>query len=255
MSVLVTGGLGFIGIHLVTALKQLGYEVDIIDLKTDSDITEPLPRKDYEIIYHLAAKKSVSSSELYPAKFIHNNIYGTLNLAKAYPDARFINISSSSVNDVKSVYGFTKLCAETALEAFHDNYLNVRLYNVFGEGQHASSGALIPSLLRYKRIGQPPVIYGDGEQKRDFTYVGDVVQNLINISNMPLKGVYHLGYGSSISVNDIIELIYGKMPLIDYRPSRQFDIVDSCSQTKMKEFHGRIAGLQRTIDWFEKESN
>ena len=171
--VLVTGGGGFIGGHFKRLIEN-DFEVTNYDLKEEWDIRQSLPYAEFDYVVHFAAKRNVSESELYPKDYIDTNCWGTLNLLRSYSDARFINISSSSVNDVRSVYGATKQFAEAMVNRC-ENSLNIRLYNVFGEHQPIESGAVLTNFIKAKQNKEVPIVYGSGHQKRDFTYVGDVV--------------------------------------------------------------------------------
>ena len=206
---------------------------------------------EFDYVVHFAAKRNVSESELYPKDYIDTNCWGTLNLLKYYAGTRFINISSSSVNDVKSVYGATKQFAESMANR-GENSLNIRLYNVFGESQPLESGAVLTNFINAKRNGEPPIIYGSGDQKRDFTYVGDVVESILHAMISKETGTVHFGYGYSISVMDILLEVYGEIPKCIHKPTRGFEIKNSVSPTPLPIIkYGRSEGLKRTIKWYE----
>jgi len=250
VEVLVTGHRGFIGNHLIEELIKKDYTIYGLDLP-EGDIRLELPKHRFSYIYHLAAKKSVPLSEKIPYEFVTTNCWGTLNLLRSYPNSRFINISSSSANENKSIYGMTKSFGEMYANKF-EHAISVRLYNVFGEGQPVESGALIPSLCMARILKENPVVYGDGEQRRDFTYVKDVVKSIV-YAGEKLYNVNHVhfGYGISISVNDLVSTI---CPLLnpEYLPSRSFDIVNSCSINKLPVIeYGRELGIKRTVEWYE----
>jgi len=245
--VLITGHKGFIGSHL----KKLIPDAKGMDLWDGDDILMHLPKKKFTHVFHLAASRSVPIGEKYPKNFIDNNCWGTCRIMRAYPDARIINISSSSVNDVKSIYGATKAFGEL-MGNMHKNWLNVRLYNVFGEGQPFESGAVVPSFIKSKlKPLEVPVVNGDGKQKRDFTYVGDVVLNLRDLMFKSKKtGTIHLGYRTQMSVIELLIRICGNVAYIQ-KPARSFDIRNSKSPSLMKVYYGREKGLRRTIEWYE----
>lgn len=244
----VTGGSGFIGTHLCRELIKLGHKVLNIDRQTGYDITEELPEEKFDIIFHLAAKHHIPTGERLPREFIDTNIWGTVNLIRKYPNSRIILASSSAANEIKSVYGLTKKACEISGN-LHKNFLSVRFYNVFGDGQTLELSPAIAKFVNCFINKLDLTIYGDGEQKRDFTYVGDLVPALINVAFSDRKGIAHLGYGEPVSVNKMIELIYGSMPKITYLPARTEDILFSKSPESIPAIIGREEGLRRTIKW------
>jgi len=152
-----------------------------------------------EVIYHQAALASVQRSIQWPAEVNAVNIEGTLEVLEAARRAgarRVVFAGSSSVYgnaaDLPkheeqrpvplSPYAVTKLAGEEYMRVFHQVYgletVTLRYFNVFGPRQTADSeySAVIPIFLSQLKRGERPVIYGDGEQSRDFTYVGDVVE-------------------------------------------------------------------------------
>jgi len=247
--VLITGGAGFIG----TNLRKLYPDADIFDHKNGDEICGKLPDKEYDQIFHLAAKHHIPTCEIEMEECIRTNCYGTLNLIKKYPNARILVAASSSANEIKSVYGASKAFKEI-IAPLHKNYLAVKLYNVFGEHQRLEGGAVTPKLIHHMLTKKPLQINGDGTQFRDFTYVGDVVENLKILMDSELRGVTHLGHGEPIMLNHYIEMIYGEMPMdIEYLPKKEIDILWSKAPTPCRKFYGREEGIRRTIEWFKKE--
>ena len=245
--VLITGGAGFIG----TNLRELYPDADVLD-KPEHDICDSLPDKPYTHIFHLAAKHHIPTCEKEPEETIRVNCWGTMNLIKTYPNARILVMASSSSNEMKSVYGATKAFIEL-IAPLHKNYLAVKLYNVFGPHQRLEGGAVTPKLINSMLRKEPLKINGDGTQFRDFTYVGDVVNNLKELMESDLKGVTHLGHGEPIMLNHYIELIYGEMPNIEYTDHNPIDILWSKAPKPCKKWYGREEGMKRTIEWFKKE--
>lgn len=245
--ILITGHLGFIGTHLHNLIP----EAEGVDIKEGDDICEELPDTKYTHVFHLAASKSVAKGEIQARGYIINNCWGTVNLLKKYPDARFINVSSSAANECKSVYGMTKYFSELAGNN-HKNCLNVRLYNVFGEGQTQEHGAVVPAFINASLCDTKPYIYGDGSQSRDFTYVGDVVHELRRLMFATKDtGLSHVGYGNSMTVLDLCHRICGQNAEIDFLQKRSFDIEFSCAMSPMMMTYGREEGLKRTIEWWK----
>ncbi len=249
--VLITGGSGFIG----TNLRKLYPDADVLDLTKGQDICGELPDVPYTHIFHLAAKHHIDTCEKEAQICIRTNCWGTVNLLKTYPNARIIIAASSSGNEVKSVYGLSKKFCELAV-ALHKNCLAVKFYNVFGEHQKLEGGAVTPKLIHHMLTKKPLQIKGDGTQARDFTYVGDLVENLRLLMNSNKVGISDLGYGETILLNHYIEMIYGEMPMdIDYLPANALDILRSESPERCRQFYGRKEGIKRTIEWFKKEHN
>lgn len=252
MKVLITGGAGFIGKHLL----NMEHGAHSWDLKDKRNVLDLVGDEGYTHIFHCAASKSVPVGEVEYQQFIENNCVMAVHLAKRFPKARIVNLSSSATNQIKSIYGMTKAFCEL-MANIHPNWLNVRLYNVFGEGQLWESGAVVPRFVTAFHRNESPHVYGNGEQERDLTYVGDVVANLHDLMfSSDKRGVCHLGYGEPISLNKLIENIWGTFPKVKYLPRREYDIVNSCSPTKMpRVIYGREEGLKRTIDWMRHEAS
>lgn len=254
VKVLITGYRGFIGSHL----KELLPEANGIDLKDGNDILIFQHFDQYDYIFHLAAKRGVAEGETDPKNYIMTNCWGSLRVFnRAKPTCKIINISSSSSEEAKSVYGATKKFVELIARKF-PNVITVRPYNVFGEGQPLESGAVVPQFINSLLTREVPVIYGSGEQKRDFTYVGDLVEYLkwLMFECKDLEGekdsndIIHAGYGSSISVLELLESIYGYLPERLHKDSRGFEIIDSQSPMGIPIVYGRQDGLRRTIEWW-----
>lgn len=250
--ILITGNRGFIGSHLHELFpKAIGWDLEN-DTEPQEDITERLPEINFTHIFHLAAYKSVSRGEMYPRGYISNNCWGTVNLLKNYPHARIINVSSSAANECKSIYGMTKYFTELAGNQ-HKNCLNVRLYNVFGERQTMEYAPVVPNFIHASLMGSRPVIFGDGSQTRDLTYVGDVVEELKRLMFATKDtGLSHVGYANPISILDLCHRICGNHADIHFLPKRSFDIENSCAVSPMHITYGREIGLKRTISWWKE---
>lgn len=248
--ILITGSRGFIGSHLMALFPgATGWDLEN-EVDPQEDITEHLPEGNFTHIFHLAAHKSVPRGEVFPRAFINTNCWGTLNLIKTYPKARILNVSSSAANECKSIYGITKYFSELVGNT-HRNCLNVRLYNVFGEGQTIESGAVVPQFIKHRRFKDKPMIYGDGRQARDFTYVGDVVEELGRLMfATDYTGLSHVGCSNPMTVLELCQRICGNVE-IDFRPKRSYDIEYSCAPMPMIMTYGREEGLKRTIAWWE----
>lgn len=215
MRILVTGGAGFIGSHVVEYYAAKGHGVRVLDnLSTglrenlpasaefvEGDIRDPrdcmIACDEAEVVFHLAALGSVPRSVADPATTFACNALGTLNMLVAARDARvgrFVYAASSSayggadgplvegmVPSPRSPYAASKLAGEHLCKAFWHSYglrmISLRFFNVFGPRQRPDGpyAAVIPKWADAMLRGRRPVVHGSGHQTRDFTYVENVV--------------------------------------------------------------------------------
>lgn len=271
--VLVTGGAGFIGSHLVRALLERGDDVRILDnfstgnrgnlagVDGDIQIVEGELRsyervqnavRGQEFVFHQGALPSVPRSVQDPLTTGAVNVEGTLNVLLASRDEgvrRLVFASSSSVYgsqaslplkesakpDPISPYGVAKLAAERYCVSFSRVYpietIALRYFNVFGPQQDPRSeyAAVVPRFITEVMAGRPVPIYGDGEQRRDFTYIANIVDaNLRAAETADSNGeVLNIATGRSVSVNelaDTIGAVLGREVERDYRPARPGEI-------------------------------
>ena len=242
--------------------------------------------KGADYIIHLAARTSVPRSVQNPLETNSVNIDGTLNVLVAARDAkvrRFVYAASSSAYGETptlpktetmqpapiSPYGVTKYVGEIYAQVFGRVYglenASVRFFNVFGPRQDPTSqysGVLSRFMLAVIE-GKQPVIYGDGEQSRDFTYIDNIVDETLRACEA--KGasgmVFNGGTGARITLNEVLKLlekISGKKIEAKYDPPRTGDIRDS--QADVSLAHKVLGyqplvhfeeGLRRTWDWYK----
>ena len=300
--VVVTGGLGFIGSHLVETLCKEN-EVIIIDnestgklenikhLELDNisldlgDITQIDLKNTFEgcdYVFHHAALASVPASVADPIHCNLVNVTGTLKVLLAARDAevqKVIFASSSAVYGDNeellihenaplkptSPYSVSKIAGEMYCQNFTDIYglstISLRYFNVFGPRQDPNSqyAAVIPKFIEALHNDEQPIIYGDGEQTRDFIYVKDVVRANILAAESDVTGVFNVASGKSITINQLMQIIVQVMgkdlnPL--YAESRPGDIKHSSADiTQAKSFGFSNPskfneGLMETIDSF-----
>jgi UDP-glucose 4-epimerase len=239
----VTGGAGFIGSHVVDALLARGDEVHVVDsLATgrrenvdaaatlhEHDVREPLgPLFDElrpDAVVHLAAQADVGTSVADPVLDAEVNVLGTLNVLEA-ARAQGVQVVFSSTGGAiygecdrparedderrpLSPYGTSKLAAEAYFatwNALHGaGHVVLRFGNVYGPRQLPKlEGGVVAIFLDRLRAGEGVTIYGDGEQVRDFVYVGDVVDAVL-ASLGHGGGVFNVGTGTPTSVNELFE--------------------------------------------------
>lgn len=261
-NILVTGGAGFIGSHLVESLLERGNYVIALDCFDDyyngkdkniqnclanpsfklvkGDIldydTLLAAMNDVDVVFHLAAQPGVRFSLQNPWKTTRINVYGTLNVllaAKKSQVEKVVFASSSSVYGVPqylpcdekhptkpiSPYGASKLAAEIYCHAFLRIFslpiTILRYHTVYGPRQR-------PDMAIYKFTdslihGLAPLIYGDGNQTRDFTFVLDAVEGTILAaeSEDSVGETFNIGTGSQVSVNHVVELMKKLMNRVD----------------------------------------
>jgi UDP-glucose 4-epimerase len=233
---LVTGGCGFIGKRLVSALEETGDDVQIIDIIAGSSILGRL-RFDADVIYHLAAVSNVERAEAFPHHAFGVNVLGTLNVLEQAKGAPVVFASSAAVyGDQKgplressplspvNVYGATKAAAELFCMSFPKVAI-LRLFNVYGPGGRG--------VVDRAKAGSR-TIYGSGEQTRDFVHVDDVVSAMIAARGH--KGFFNVGTGVSTRIKDIV-----RRPV--FAPARRGDVQHSLAWTKKTE---RILGWKST---------
>lgn len=238
-----------------------------------------------EYVLHLAARTSVPRSVKDPIDTNRINIDGTLNVLVAARDAKVKRIvfaaSSSAYGETPSLpkletmqpqpispYGVTKYVGELYAQTFGRCYgvenVSLRYFNIFGPRQDPSSpysGVLAKFCTAFIEDTQP-VIFGDGEQTRDFTYVENAVHaNLLACEAPTVSGkVFNIGVGARLSLNQTVELlnkISGKRLEVKYDPPRDGDIRDSQADiSQAREFLGYDPqvgfeeGLRRTLEWY-----
>jgi len=240
-----------------------------------------------DFVFHQAAVTSVPLSIKDPEKTNLVNILGTLNILLAAREQgvnKVIYASSSSVygdtpvlpkvEDMKpnpqSPYAVTKLTGEYYCQVFQQVYdvptVCLRYFNVYGPRQNPDSeySAVIPKFITSIINGQGPIIFGDGEQKRDFTHVKDVVEANILAAESNATGIYNIGRGESVTINQLAKLTIKLLSNYCVNPihekPRPGDIKDSLADiTRAKTFgyspkYGLEEGLYETIRSFTNEA-
>ncbi len=277
MKILVTGGCGFIGSHLVRRLVREGYMVTVMDnlcrsrLSTICDLVEghrvrfikkdiTVPRDaedattDIDAVIHLAALIDASESVQNPTRYFIANFHGTVNMLQACVKngvQRFVFASTAAVygnsasvpvrEDSPTVpvnpYGKSKLLAESCVKISSKRSgletIVLRLFNVYGPNQRSSYAGVITKSIEMVSKGQPPIIFGDGEQTRDFVHVDDVVSAfLLSLRTRNVTGeTFNIGTGDFTTVNRLAQIIIeltgqnGTAP--SYMEARKGDVRDS----------------------------
>jgi UDP-glucose 4-epimerase len=245
--VLVTGGAGFIGAHVVRALLAGGHEPVVLDRLdfgvspllphvpvVHGDVADPktvLPKlPPVHAVIHLAAQISVPKAEAEPLGTVRDNVDGTVgafSLALSLGAAEFRWASSAAVygdpdGDLplretspvrpQGIYGLTKWTGERLVDHLGRHHglrvVTLRLANVYGPGQRtAGEGGVVARFVEALAAGDPLVREGDGEQTRDFIYVADVARAFVHRLGATPSLVLNIGTGEATSVNRLGELL------------------------------------------------
>jgi UDP-glucose 4-epimerase len=248
--ILVTGGAGFIGSHVVDALVERGNIVGIVDslitgtrdnlnrgaeffhvdIGDAAELERVFAAFKPEVVDHHAAQISVALSSRDPAADAVANVVGSLRVLEAsrvagvehlvfastggalYGDPEVIPADEATTIAPLSPYGAAKASVETYLRMYHDtygfSYTALRYANVFGPRQTPEGEAGVVAIFTARMLnGEAPMIFGDGEQQRDFVYVGDVAKANVEAIERRLQGAYNVGTGVASSVNDVTRVL------------------------------------------------
>jgi UDP-glucose 4-epimerase len=251
---------------------------------TDLDLLrESFAHADY--VFHEAALPSVPRSIKDPIATNEVNIKGTLNVLVAAKDAgvrKVVYASSSSVYgdtpklpkkesmtpNPLSPYAVSKIAGEYYCQVFADVFrlptVSLRYFNVYGPRQDPSSeyAAVIPKFFTNVLVDKPPVVYGDGTQTRDFTFIKDVIQANVRAMESTATGVFNAAGGKRITIDDlattIMRLCRKEMDIV-YEAARPGDIKHSLADSSKAHAafgytpeYDITKGLKETLPWYQK---
>lgn len=313
LRVAVTGGAGFIGSHLVEKLLDLGAEVTVIDnFRYGSKIEHLRKHKNLficpgdvrhvpglagfllgkNIVFHLAACVGVEETQKDPLLMLDVGILGTANVLQAAVTGVLKKIVIASSSEAygdssepmkeegplypKSAYAVTKLAAEEYVKAFHQkrglDYTCLRYFNVYGPYQ--DDRFVITRFVNNILADEPIKIYGDGSQRRDFTYIDDAVDMTLLAGIKPEANyqAINIGTGVSVSINEVARLVAKaldskdppKIENVDYdakRP-REIEVYNRCADTtkatKLLGYKAQTtleAGIKKYVAWRLERQN
>jgi UDP-glucose 4-epimerase len=310
MKILVTGGAGFIGSSIVDALVKEHEVVVLDNLSTgkksyvnkksrffNADIRDFSKIKnlfhDVDYVFHTAAQARIQRSIKNPLETFENNTTGTLNVLLASRDAKVKKViysaSSSAYGEQekmplrenietkpKNPYALSKVIGEQLCGLFSELYglktVSLRYFNVYGPRQfdEGAYATVVGIFLKQKLGNKPLTLVGDGTQKRDFSYISDVVSaNLLAMNSKIGNGeIINVGTGRNYSINEIAEMILGmhigeaiRRKLATYIPPRPAEVSETLADTskarKLLGWQPSIGlkeGLQITADWYKQNS-
>jgi len=251
---------------------------------TDLDLLQQT-FNEIDYVFHQAAIPSVPRSVNDPLSSHHANVTGTLNVFLAARDnqiKKVVYASSSSVygdtptlpkkEDMNpsplSPYAVGKLTGEYYAQVFSTVYdlpvASLRYFNVYGPGQDPLSeyAAVIPKFITLMLNNKPPIVFGDGAQTRDFTFIKDVIQANKKAAECKATGVFNIACGTRISINDLVSLLsdetqkHTKPIFEDPRPGDILhslaDISKAKQQLNYQPHYSMKQGLQETVQWFQQ---
>jgi len=255
-----------------------------IDLREKDALKEVFQSVRLEIICHIAAQIDVRKSAAYPTFDASVNIIGSINLFELavkynvrriifsstggalYGESENLPASEDTLVAPLAPYGVSKYCTEQYLDYFKRMYgierVILRYANVYGPRQDPLGEAGVIAIFTGRILnGENPIIYGDGNQTRDYVHVEDIVKaNLLAMDSK--QGIYNIGTGIETSVNELVEMfstVLNKDVKPVYEPPRKGEVQRiALDGTKAKEELGFIPqffleeGLEKTLKWYNK---
>lgn len=242
---LVTGGAGFIGSNLVDKLVDRGVKVEVWDCLSTGKKENVNPKatfrmvkcqadlfthESFDVIFHLAAEARIQPSFHQPVMTCESNVIGTVNMLEFAKrmNAKFVYAGSSSFyhDPYVNPYSWSKWIGEEACKMYHTVWGTkcsiARFFNVYGP-RHLETGAyatVIGIFERQKRNNEALTITGNGEQRRDFTHVFDIVDGLVGMAEHDSGScdIFNLGTGRNYSINELAQLF--RPDSVEYLPKR-----------------------------------
>lgn len=307
MNILITGGCGFIGTNLISVMtQQKKYNIRVLDNESlgmyknieqfgvdfiHGDITDfetvNKSMNGIDAVVHLAADTRVIDSINDPLHNFNINMIGTMNILMAMKENKVNKIINASTGGAilgevpppvhedmlpapQSPYGASKLAIEGYLGAFAASYsmktCSLRFSNVYGPNSR-HKGSVVAAFIRQILAKKNLTVYGDGQQLRDYVYIDDLCQGILQVIQNDIVGVYQLGTGIPTSINKLIEILKNTVGekyeiKVDYLPYRTGELQKTwCDISKARKafnYNPTMSleqGIENTWKWFLAENN
>jgi len=284
--ILVTGGLGFVGSHLVDSLALSGHEITVIDNLCSESSSRKYMRDDvrywiddvrnlnsykyeseeFDVVYHLAALARIQPSFKDPLTYLSIDIMGTSNVLEyaRRKGSRVVYAGSSSAyaGPMLNPYAFAKYTGEQVCELYNKVYgmsvVTARFFNVYGPRQPTSGAyATVVGIFEgQKKEGRNLTVTGTGEQRRDFTHISDIVSGFESLGKRTHSAeIYQLGTGENYSINELASMFGGEIEYIPARPGEAW--ITLADPSEMREATGWTAKViidAYIEDWVKSNS-
>ena len=285
--VLVTGGLGFIGSHLVDSLKKGNNDVVVMDNLCSESSSKAYMRDDvtywvddvrninsykymnekFDIVYHLAALARIQPSFKDPLTYLSIDIMGTSNVLEfaRRSNAKVIYAGSSSAyaGPMLNPYAFAKFTGEQTCELYNKVYgmstVIARFFNVYGDRQPTTGAyaTVVGVFENQESSGKALTVTGNGEQRRDFTHVSDIVSGFELLGQGTWNAeVFQLGTGENYSINDLAKMFSNDIVYIPKRPGEAWiTLADSSEMREATGWKPKVSLESYVKDTINKNSN
>ena len=281
--ILVTGGLGFVGSNLVDALVYAGNDVVVMDSLVSESSSRDYMRDDvtywiddvrnlnsryyvtenFDVVYHMAANARIQPSFETPSKYFSTDALGTVETLEFARNcnARFVYAGSSTAfaGEMLNPYAFAKRTGERACELYHKVYgistVVARFFNVYGPRQPIIGpwATVIGLFEELTKKNKPLTVVGDGNQRRDFTHINDIISGLIMLGSKDWEAeIFSLGTGKNYSILELVEMFEGEKVHLPPRPGEARVTLADCTQMKEKIGWEPIEDLDQYIKKFNK---